>query len=439
MKPPWISRAAARKKPIVDWCLGWLACAVLASAAAPPRIAAQAVDEAAGVKRICATGPSANLARAERQTGDALVREADVLPNPSLVIEHQRSLSGPSEQETIVGLSVPLGIGGRRSLLQDAAAARNQQASASAEVTLFESALSFREAYAAAAIDRARVAVLEQQQAMLDELSTTIAGLTKGGETAQYDLLRQNVHARLHRRELESAKARAVASLALVEAWLGEKIALPLGDLFALAGGAGADGRSIDAFSSSHSSLRSLEAQARAGGLEARAAERRWVPDLQLFAGYRMTRVSEETGHGVALELDVPLTFFDHGQGEAARARAEQALATANAESLRRTYDARLRSVDAQLTALAASVAQLEPALAEAASLQDKARQLYGAGEASITELLEAFRAAEEARLGLIDLARELALLRLDRMRAAGTLLDPTLDKACNVTQRRPE
>ena len=62
---------------------------------------------------------------------------------------------------------------------------------------------------------------------------------------------------------------------------------------------------------------------------------------------------------------------------------------------------------------------------------RDKAKQLYAAGELSITELLEAFRAAEEAQLARIELAEEIAAARLGLMRALGTQLDPRLDAAC--------
>jgi len=425
------------KKPSVErFIVASLICALGLTCFHGSTLHAQGLGEVDGAKQICSAGPEAQLARAERLRGTAEVTAADVLPNPSLVVEHQRSLRGPTDEETVVGVSVPLGVGGRRSLLQDAAAARRDQAIAAADATLFESAIAFREAYASAVIDRRRVGVLEQQQAVLDELSLTIAGLTRGGETAQYDLLRQRIQTQVHRRVLQSAKARAGASLVRLEAWLGANVEIAATNPFDLAGGVAGDQRAVDEDRSRSLRLRSLDADAQASGLEARAAERRWVPEIELFAGYRGTRVTQETGHGVALSLRIPVTIFDHGQGEAARARAAQEQARANAELLRRENSAHLKSADAQLETLSASVEEGEPLLADAASLLEKARQLYAAGEATITELLEAFRASEEARLELLDLAEELVRARLDRMRAAGTQLDATLDKACHGTRR---
>jgi outer membrane protein TolC len=90
-----------------------------------------------------------------------------------------------------------------------------------------------------------------------------------------------------------------------------------------------------------------------------------------------------------------------------------------------------LQSASAQLESLLDSVAELEAARAEARELMEQTRRLYLAGEANLTELLDAFRAAEEARLGVIELDGEIVQVRLERMRAAGTLLDASLDEAC--------
>jgi outer membrane protein, heavy metal efflux system len=398
------------------------------AAGAPP------LDEIEATRRICAEGPSAALARAEQLQGEAAVAAAHVLPNPTLVIEHQQTVRGPSDRETTVGLSVPLGLGGRRFVLQDAAQARREQALANARATRFEAALAFREAYAAAALDAARLDVLTQQQASLDALTTKIQGLARGGESAGYDLLRQATQARLHRRLVASMQARAAASRALLEAWTGEPVALAAVDPAKLAGGAQPRGAAPAGLGAPAAPARveGLEAAARASALEAQAARRRWVPDVEVFAGYRvLSSAHSETGHGISLGLTVPLTFFDHGQGEAAQADAARAAAETAAGVLRRENAAHAKAAATRLGILETSAADLDLAVADAGSLEAQAGKLYAAGESSIAELLDALRAAEEARLARIDLAEEIILARLARMRALGTLLDATLDKAC--------
>ncbi len=163
-----------------------------------------------------------------------------------------------------------------------------------------------------------------------------------------------------------------------------------------------------------------------------RAAHRSWLPDVTVFAGYRtITGGTEPPAHGFSAIVTITLTMFDHGQGEAAQAEASRARALASAEALRRENAARLKASTRSLEVLEASVADLDRAVAEAASLGASAVKLYAAGEATLTEVLDAFRAAEEARLARIDLAEEIVRARLARMRAAGTQFDAALDQAC--------
>jgi outer membrane protein TolC len=126
---------------------------VLGSALFPRSLFAQSLDEAAATRSICSGGTDNAVAKAQRMRGEAGVLAADVLPNPSLIVEHQRTFAAATDRETILGVSVPLGIGGRRWLRQDAAEARRKQASAAAHATLFDAALTFREAYVTAVID----------------------------------------------------------------------------------------------------------------------------------------------------------------------------------------------------------------------------------------------------------------------------------------------
>lgn len=402
--------------------------ALVAGAGAPP------IDELTGARQVCAAGPAAARARAERLVGEAATTAAGVLPNPQLVLEHRRTLSGPSEQETTIGIAVQLGLGGRRSLLQEAAEARRRQAQADAHATLFESALAFREAFVTAALDDARVVVLAEQQRAVEALGVTIRGLAKGGESAGYSVLRQQTQASLHRRLLASMQARAAASRAMLEAWTGEEITLVPVALPDLAGGAQVSAPNPLPIVASPPRVASQEAAAEASSLEARAARRRWVPEVGVSAGYRsLTGAGSTTGHGITLGLTVPLTFFDHGQGEAARAEADRALAAASAEGLKRESASSAKAAAAKLHTLEASVADLDRAVAEAASLQTMSVTLYTAGEATLTELLDAYGAAEEARLARIELAEEIARARLARMRAAGTLFQAALDQACGA------
>ena len=404
----------------------WLPCFVLASIVVSSAALAEPLRELDGVRSICRSGAHSAVARAQRAQGDAAVSAAHVLPNPSLVVEHQRSLSGATDRETVLGVSLPLGISGRRWLLQDAAEARRKQSALAAAAGLFEAALSFREAYVVAAVAEARVVVLAKNQSDLDALTAALQKLAQGGEAARYDQLRQATSSSMHRQALKSARAAAELARAQLRAWLDHEVTLPNDAVGALTTRQPAHREFADT-----AEVRELEAQGRADELEARAARRRAVPDIALFGGYRAVAAGSETGQGVSLSLEVPITLFDHGQGEALRASSDAELARAAAQRLRMRQQAIVRGSRASLALLESSLPEAQAASHDAVTVRQQATQLYAAGEASITELLEAHRSAEEAQLATLSLAEHVALTRLQLMRASGTMFDAELDRQC--------
>jgi outer membrane protein, heavy metal efflux system len=421
-----------------------VAVAVTVADRAPSSSAAEAqrqgalptLDEVAAVRRVCARGPAAAVARSLWQRGDAAITAASVLPNPEAVLEHDRILTGQDEHETTLGLALSLGLGGQRSLLQRGAEARRAAARAEAESSLFEQALLFREVLVAASVDRARAVALQEQQQALDAISHTIRSLAKGGEVAGFDVLRHAGQSKLHQRLVVIANARAAASRHLLDAWTVEALSVAPGALDDLAGGAKLTQLATGVRSSSlHPRVRGLEATARAARIEADAARRRAVPDIDVLLGYRTVTVPAAagamTGHGFRVGLSLPLPFFDRGQGQAAQAEVESSVAQAAANQLRQDSDARARGAIEQLVLLEAGRSELEHAASQVEELQAKALALYAAGELSMTELLDAFRAVEEARLARIELAEQIALARLALMRARGTQFDAGLDQAC--------
>jgi outer membrane protein TolC len=155
------------------------------------------------------------------------------------------------------------------------------------------------------------------------------------------------------------------------------------------------------------------------------------VPELSIFGGYRAVTAGSETGHGLSLGLEVPITMFDHGQGEAARASSDAQLARAWAQRLRKRQKAAQHASQLAHRQLAARVSEAQATSRDALSVRDKATQLYAAGEASITELLEAHRFAEDVQLAELSLLEQLARSRLAQMRAAGSMFDTELDQSC--------
>jgi outer membrane protein TolC len=125
------------------------------------------------------------------------------------------------------------------------------------------------------------------------------------------------------------------------------------------------------------------------------------------------------------------LTFFEHGQGASARALAERALAEARAGRLEGELEVELAATVATLEPLEAAFEDAGLNLESAEQIKERARALYGAGEASITEVLDAYRTGENAALDRLAALEELLAARLAVMRAAGTQFDAELDASC--------
>ena len=286
------------------------------------------LGEIEATRRFCAIGPEQALVAARRLQGEALVADSEVLPNPSLRASHGRVFGDVTEAETVLGLGVPLGIGGRRFVLQDAAAAQRAQLDLAAAASRVDAAVAFRRAFVAASMDRARLAIEQRHQERYRALLRKLRGLEAGGERSTYDAMRLETEAELHLASIEVSASRLSASRAWLAAMVGAPVALSE-DVDGLA-------RFDERPPAGNLNVASLKAQVEARSIQARAARRRWVPDVTLFAGYRALDDGSATGHGFSLQLSVPLTFFDHGQGEARRADSERVLAEAQAERAER-------------------------------------------------------------------------------------------------------
>lgn len=399
-------------------CSSWLLVLLWASGAG----AQVPLDERGLEHKACNRPVERSLARAARTLAAAEHTSAGVAPNPRIEAQHLRTLDGPVDRETVVGLAVPVVLSGRRGVLRDAARARGREGEASVRARRFEVVIEARRLYARAIVARARQVVLARQQRALDALTAALGDLARGGEAAHYDSLRQGLEAQVHRQSLVRADAEASASEQALEAWLGEPVTLPALEKSGLAASDPRNDRSGE-----HPALASLRASAEASELEARAARRRAVPDPELFAGYRQIDVEGSTGRGIALGVSLPLPLFDHGQGDAARAGAAAARARAELAAERRRFDTLARAERVRLSRLESALGRAGDAARDAERLRDGAKKLYAAGELSIVELLDAYRAAEALELARLDTVLEAALSRIELARARGA----GIERAC--------
>ncbi|MFP6686232.1 MAG: TolC family protein [Polyangiaceae bacterium] len=368
------------------------------------------------------------VARGRALLAASFVTEADLLPNPTLSSAHDRSVTADGEHETVIGIEVPLGIGGRRGLLQSAAVARQAQAQLETSHGRVISALSFRRTFVKASLTRARVDLLNARQRMLASLVEKLDKLQDGGDRARLDRDRLRVEAALSAANMARHKRELQAHRVWLEIVLGAAVDLSDAPLRRTGGGL----PSVDDSSALNLKVAALTKAAEASEIEAAAARRRWVPDLAVFAGYRMVGGRNvELGHGLSLGMSLPLTFFDHGQAEAERANAHAALATAAAARERRLARAATQAARARLTEIARTTPGVKKAVELARKAERGTERLYLAGESKLLDVLQAARSRSELELVLIDLAAAESDALLSLARARGRFAEKSLDAAC--------
>lgn len=392
----------------------------------PPRAGLDEID--AAVEACSAIGDA--VARARVMQGEAEVAAAEVLPNPDIGFNDNRSLTGPMDHETIVGLNVPLGLGGARFVRQDAAAADREAALLGAGQTGFEMALEVRARFARASLAAARIAVYQEQREAVASLIERVEKLAAGGEAASYDILRLRARQAASSLQAKPLRAAFEAERRWLETMVGATVAIDPRGSERLVASASRDPRGAD-----HPTVARLQKQAEAERLRARAAERRWAPDVDVFVGYRTVGgLNQQRGHGLSVNLTVPLTFFDHGQGEAHRARARAELSEAQAATARRRFAAQRQEAAARDATLAAADAGTQ-AVRAADGWVIAAGKLYQAGEGSLLDVLEAFQARTRAKLAELDVLEQRVSARIAAMRAAGTLGHPRLEATCGIAR----
>lgn len=402
--------------------------AVLAAVATGPA-ASVGSDEAGATARFLAESPQVAAVRAAVQSAQAERLAAGVWPNPRLDAGREQIFSsgGPTEQSQ-VGLQLPVPIAGKRELRAAVAEAGVQAAEARARHQITALVLEFRTAYASAHRHEAAMRTLEDGLATFRRLERVAEARAKAGEVAGYDVLRL----RLARTELETqhaeARLQAAGERAHLAGLLGEPLSGPLrlsppvalADVATLV--AQAEAQRAD--------LAMVRAEQARAQLSATLADRDRWPDPDLALGLRQTNEPTVQGIGYTAGVSWPLPLFDRGQ--AGVARAEASLAERGAE--RRALEARLRlelpMAHAVATERAEAAARFRrEVLAHVPEVVRVAEVAYREGDQGLVALLDAHRAAMDARLRALDLQLSAHAARLDLERLLGAPpSDPTPD-----------
>jgi cobalt-zinc-cadmium efflux system outer membrane protein len=168
--------------------------------------------------------------------------------------------------------------------------------------------------------------------------------------------------------------------------------------------------------------VRALGLEASGADADRRAAGRGWIPEPSLRAGAQFLDVGlPGAGAGYVVGVGLPLPLFDRQQGEAARAEARRGLAEARRAALlheaRTRLAAVLEVVSGRRERLARHRAEV---LGRARELRQIAATAYRGGGADLLVLVDAERAAREARLTTVERVVSLVEAETDLLLLAG-------------------
>jgi cobalt-zinc-cadmium efflux system outer membrane protein len=355
----------------------------------------------------------------------ASVEEAGVWPNPTLDYDYERVNGAVGEiVEQKARLSQTFDVSGRRALRQDAASERAEAAVSDGKTRRLELAGEIRRVFYSALFRQLQLAAVVDWEKRLDTVEAIVRKLEAAGEVSGYDRRRVS-------REQGTARARLATERGAYARAAGQLSGL-IGTT-TLPGRHGLTGSLVPsepppldrliALLKDRPDMRSLERHTAAAGLEGRAAERGWIPDLTLGVGPKRIEEGPTRESGLLFTVSLPIPVFDRQQyrhqraaGEALAARGRYRLALARAEG-------DLRGVWQQSRSLAAAASVLRSETEkQSAELTGIAETAYRAGEAGILELLDAYRAALEAQTTALELEWNARQARIELDQLAGVL-----------------
>lgn len=401
---------------------------VVAAAADTPTAQQPPLDLAEALRLARRDGPLRRVADAREQMGLGRVRETGQWGNPTL--EWRRENLGSALQPDIFAtLYVPFDVSGRRLTLRRAANAGRDRVNADAVAERREGELEVARAWTRAAVARGAAAIAQQQFEALQEIARVDRERLKEGLVSEAIGLRTSLEADRARVALVTANQDAMQSRGQLLRLLGlaDSVTLEVAPVTAPPLPDAPDSAAVRDLA-----LRMRpDVQAReAGVLEAQrrlSAEQRGVlGDVQLQGGTKETSGFMTGQVGVAM----PLPLFNRNTGARQRATGELQEARALRDDIRLTVRTAVASSWRHYQLVRATATDAATFDARGREVARIARVAYLEGHATLTELLDAERAAADARHTQLTWAANAWLARLEFERALGARLasDSPLD-----------
>lgn len=370
------------------------------------------------------SSPAGEAAQAGIKAAQAARTIAGLRPNPSLEIQVENvagtgAYGGFDQAETVVGFSVPIELGGKRSARIASADAQTGRATLMAAIAQADIRLQVTQFYIAAVAAEQRLVTAQDQLRIARDAAhaariRVLAGRASPLEEQRADVTRINAEAGVERarRLVEVARANLARRI-------GQPLAGPLDTTVLDRLPASDHGMASPMGSAGTLALAAADADLAVADAGVRLARSQRAPDITVGPGVRRLEATNDTA--AVFSLSVPLPFFNSG-----RAAVDEALAQRQrTDAMRRmtALDAEQAIEEAQAEAAnAATTARMAsgPALAAAQEAARIARIGYREGKFGQLDLLDAERTLAETRLAAIDAlaAYQNARARLERLTA---------------------
>jgi cobalt-zinc-cadmium efflux system outer membrane protein len=374
----------------------------------------------------------ARPALAERFEGSVAAAQAQAavagaLANPEVAYLREELFEGAAPVEERLTVSQLVDLGNRRGLQQEAGERRADAVRRDDEAMRRAIAADARARFYEVLFRKARVAAIGHWITQVDRARSLIARREERGDAAGYDLRRverERVVAEgwlaFEQAALERAGARLEALLTEEGSGATSRVS---GALLPTEGPMSLEALQVALASRPALLARTLDLEA--STLEGLAAERWWIPDLRIEAGWRVAdRGGQAEADGLALGASVELPLWGAAQS---RVRVASGVAQAARGQLARS-ESELR---AELAGLHAASVRLQEAAARflaqssaaSADLVRMASVGHVGGEFSLLELLDAYRGETDDALRGLEMALAARQARIELEQLTGAAL----------------
>jgi len=415
----------------------WLLTALVLSAPASPESLdlSSVPADVELVQLLWARSPDLVTARAKIGLAQADVTRAHVWPNPAFDFQWGTLPIGPTNPPGldklaevpnyafVLSQAVEIGKRGPR---QDASRSARDAASLDALETLRQRWFDLLERISEVATAEIRVGALVETVRDAQRLADLQLERQRRGDIAGLDVDRAVLEAEKYASNLGQEREKLAAALFLCAQTVGVPC-LPFGSVEGarafLARRLGARPAPLDL--EQRPDLRSLQAQEAAARSSLTLAQRRWIPDPTFRLGYVLDQfvISGNQHQSLLVGVNIPLTFFDHGQADAQAASA-QAAAALEAQVLLRAAGLRdVSSLESQRgEALVRRQRLQERTLPLARDVVHRLETAVTRGGAPLPDLLLARRTLGDLQLDAADLDLFAFHLTVAQARVAGEL-----------------